>query len=43
MLAHAGLLITRMYALYERSRRVLAFFLGLAVTALAIGCVRPIR
>ena len=30
----------RVYALYERSRRVLALLVGLAIGAVAFGCVR---
>lgn len=33
------MLIMRMYALYERSKRVLALLLGVAIAAVAVGCV----
>jgi hypothetical protein len=33
------MLIMRVYALYERSRRVLALLVGLAIGAVAFGCV----
>uniref|UniRef100_A0A8H7XPW1 DUF6533 domain-containing protein n=1 Tax=Psilocybe cubensis TaxID=181762 RepID=A0A8H7XPW1_PSICU len=34
----SSMLIMRMYALYERSKRVLVLLLGVAVAAVAIGC-----
>ncbi|PPQ78264.1 hypothetical protein CVT25_011723 [Psilocybe cyanescens] len=34
----SSMLIMRMYALYERSRRVLALLIGVAVAAVAVGC-----
>lgn len=34
----ATLLIMRMYALYDRSRRILALYLGVAITAVGIAC-----
>ena len=33
------MLIMRMYALYERSRKVLAFYVVIVVIAMALGCV----
>jgi len=41
--AHTGMMIMRIYALYDRSRRILALFVGVALAALAIGCVRSTR
>ncbi len=35
-----GMLIMRMYALYERRRRVLGLYLGVALVVSAIGLVR---
>ena len=34
-----GMLIMRMYALYDRSRKVLALYIVIAVVAVAVGCV----
>ena len=34
-----GMLIMRMYALYERSRKVLAMSIVIAVVGVAVGCV----
>jgi len=36
------MLIMRMYALYERSRKVLALYIIVAVAILLVGCVSPI-
>ena len=33
------MLIMRMYALYERSRKVLAFYIVIVVVVVAVGCV----
>ena len=33
------MLIMRMYALYERSRKVLAFYIVIGVVVVAMGCV----
>lgn len=37
---HIVIMMMRIYALYNRSRRVLAFFVGVAVGVLVVGCVR---
>ena len=34
-----GMLIMRMYALYDRSRKVLAFYIVIAAVVVAVGCV----
>jgi hypothetical protein len=39
---HVGMLVMRMYALYERSRRVLALYLAVCTIVVAIGLVGPI-
>ena len=33
------MLIMRMYALYDRSRKVLAFYIVIAAVVVAVGCV----
>ena len=38
-LLNIGMLIMRMYALYKRSRKVLAMYIVIAVVAVAVGCV----
>lgn len=38
-----ALLIMRMYALYDRSRRVLALYLCVAFTIVVVACVSPPR
>ena len=39
LIYYTGMLIMRMYALYDRSRKVLALYIVIVVVAVAVGCV----